>query len=694
MSVSSETRVYKTVCMLCFMVCGINAYVRDGKLIRVEGMKEHPLNQGVICPRGEYLADYVYSPERLKYPLKKENGDWKRISWDEALDTIADKLQKIKSEFGARALALSVGSIGAENIEISGFAQRFRGAYGTPNFFSIEAHCFRSRIMARLLTFGTYPLEDPENSDCIVLWGHNPDASEPPLAAKIYKALDRGLKLIVIDPKKIPMAHKGVYAKIRPGTDCALALGMLNVIIAENLYNKEFIKKYTLGFEQLAQHVQNYSPEKVEKITWVPADKIRKIARIYAQAGSAAIIQGINTLDQHINGLQNNRVLAILQAITGNYNKPGGWATNPFMRLSDLRVTVEEEPIGAKEFPMFRRFWGRTSPYGQQMLLQDTILSEQPYPIKALIVSGGNPALSWPDTQKTKKAFQKLDLMVVMDLFMTETAELADIVLPCASSLERTGLAYNYALTAGIPYAMLSRKIIEPIGESWPDWKFYSELGRRMGYGEYFPWNSDEEVNAHWLKPSGITMEQLEENPAGLWFGKRCYDITAENQIKTPSGKIELYSETLAEAGYDPIPVYREPSQSAVSDPELASEYPLILNLGARIIEYTHYQMRNIPKLSRLAPGPQVEIHPVTARKYGVQEGDAVFLETKSGQVKAQVKITEDMAPQVVSLPHGWGGKASANLLAELKPLDPVTGYPELKALACRIRKILPQNQS
>jgi anaerobic selenocysteine-containing dehydrogenase len=192
MSVSSETRVYKTVCMLCFMVCGINAYVRDGKLIRVEGMKEHPLNQGVICPRGEYLADYVYSPERLKYPLKKENGDWKRISWDEALDTIADKLQKIKSEFGARALALSVGSIGAENIEISGFAQRFRGAYGTPNFFSIEAHCFRSRIMARLLTFGTYPLEDPENSDCIVLWGHNPDASEPPLATKIYKALDRG----------------------------------------------------------------------------------------------------------------------------------------------------------------------------------------------------------------------------------------------------------------------------------------------------------------------------------------------------------------------------------------------------------------------------------------------------------------------------------------------------------------------
>ena len=198
---SQDIKVSKTVCMLCFMVCGINAHVKDGELVKVEGMEENPLSRGVLCPKGNRLPEYVYSPERIKYPMQKVNGSWERISWEEALDKITSNLQDIKQKYGAHSLAVSVGSIGAENIEISAFAQRFRGAFGTPNFFSIEAHCFRSRIMARLMTFGTYPLEDPDNSECIILWGHNPDASEPPLAAKIYNLLEKGLKLIVIDPK-------------------------------------------------------------------------------------------------------------------------------------------------------------------------------------------------------------------------------------------------------------------------------------------------------------------------------------------------------------------------------------------------------------------------------------------------------------------------------------------------------------
>ncbi len=685
---SSETKSFKTVCMLCFMVCGINAYVKDGKLIKVEGMTEHPLNRGVLCPRGEYLSDYVYSPDRLKYPMKKRDGGWSRISWDEALDTIANKLQRIKSEYGAHALALSVGSTGAENIEISAFAQRFRGAYGTPNYFSVEAHCFRSRIMARLLTFGTYPLEDPENSECIILWGHNPDASEPPLASKIYQALDRGLRLIVIDPKRIPLAKRGIHIQLRPGTDCALALGMMNVIISEGIYNKEFVEKHTTGFDRLVEHVRDYPPEKVAAICGISAADIRNISRIFAGARSASIIQGINCLDQHINGFQNNRALAILHAITGNYDVPGGWATNPFMRLTDLRVPVDEEPIGADAYPIFHRLWNMRSPYGQQMLLLDVILTEKPYPIKVMIVSGGNPTASWPDCYKVKEAFKKLDMLVVMDLFMTETAELADIVLPACSFMERLGLGYNYGLTAGIPYVLLSKKLIEPLGESWPDWKFYSELGRRMGYGDYFPWNSDEEVIDNFLKASGITLKQLaEEHPEGIWFGSRCYDINAPKQIRTPSGKIELYSQTLADAGYDPIPVYKEPSQSPTSFPELANEYPLILVTGARIPEYTHYQMRSVPQLKQLAPEPIVEIHPATARGYGVGDSDIVILETKRGQIKIKVRTTEDMMPQVVSVLHGWGGEANANVLTELEPGDPVTGYPELRALACRIRK-------
>ena len=683
-----DGKVTKTVCMLCFMVCGINAYVKDGKLIKIEGMEENPLNRGVLCPRGKGLPEYIYSPDRIKYPMQKVKGNWERITWDEALTTIAAKLQNIKQQYGAHALAVSVGSIGAENVEISGFAQRFRGAFGTPNYFSIEAHCFRSRIMARLMTFGTYPLEDPENSECIVLWGHNPDASEPPLAAKIYSLLDQGLKLIVIDPRKIPLAEKGLYAQIRPGADCALALGMINVIVNEGLYKKEFVEKYTIGFEQLAKHVKEYTPEVVENLTWIPAEIIKKIARVFAAAKAASIIQGINTMDQHINGFQNNRAMAILQAITGNYNVPGGWATNPLMRLSDLRIKVEEDPIGAVEHPLFRSFWGKASPYGQQMLLPEAILTEKPYPVKALINCGGNPVLSWPDMKKVRQAFNKLDLLVVMDLFMTETAELADIVLPACSFLEKLGIAYNYALTAGIPYAMLSRKIIEPVGESWPDWKFYSELGRRMGYGEYFPWDSDEEVVENFLKSSQVTYEQLKEHTGGVWFGERCYDINAPKQINTPSGKIELYSKTLADAGYDPIPVFVEPTQSSTANPDLVKEYPLLVNTGARLKEYTHYQMRNIHSLKQLAPNPVAEIHPVTAKEYGVADGDEVFIETKNGRIKTKIKVTEDLAPQILNILHGWGGEASANLLTELDVRDPVTGYPELRALAGRIKKI------
>jgi anaerobic selenocysteine-containing dehydrogenase len=284
--------------------------------------------------------------------------------------------------------------------------------------------------------------------------------------------------------------------------------------------------------------VKSYPPEKAADICGIAAEQVVEISRVFARAKGAAIIQGINALDQHINGFQTSRALAIVQALTGNYDRPGAWAVNPFMKLSDLRLPVEGEPIGAEEYPMFRRLWNMTAPYGQQMLIPDVLLTGKPYPIKALIVSGGNPAASWPDSAKLREALGKLDLMVVMDLFMTDTAKMADIVLPACSSLEMTGLAYNYGLTGGMPFVMLSPKIIPPVGESWPDWKFYTQLGRRMGYGEYFPWNTGEEVCEHFLKASPVTLQQLKDNPGGVWYGERCYNIEAKGQIRTPSKKI------------------------------------------------------------------------------------------------------------------------------------------------------------
>lgn len=680
--------IMKTDCILCAWGCGINAYVEDGKLVRVEGMAEHPLNHGAICPRGAALVDGVYSPDRLQYPVKKVNGGWERVSWEEALDIIAGKLQQIKEEYGAHALSIFCGSIGVENNELAAFARRFRGAYGTPNFLSVESNCYRSRILAHQLTFGTFLQEEPGAAKCVLLWGHDPDNSKLPVANMLYKALDEGLQLIVINPKRTPLAKSGIHIPIRPGTDCALALAMLNVIISEDLYDKEFVQEYTVGFDKLREHVKQYPPEKVAEITWVPAEDIIRIARLFATAESACIVPGTCTLDQHVNGLQNNRVFAILQAVTGNVDVPGGWVNVPFPRLGSLHIKVDEEPIGAAEHPLFYRLWGREAPYGQAMYLTDAIIDEKPYPIKALIVNGGNPLITLPDSNRMKQALEKLDFLVVMDLFMTETAKMADIVLPACSFMERSGIGYIYAVTGGMPYILLRKKVIDPLWESWPDWKFWSELGRKMGYGDLFPWQTDDEIVEYWLKPSGLTIKQLtEQNPEGKFFAEKKYDMCRRGDFRTPSKKIELYSETLAEYGHDPLPVHVEPSLSPVSSPELAKEYPLILTTGARIPEYTHTQFRNVPSLWQAAPEPIAEIHPDTAQEYGITNGEMMAIATRMGEIKMKVKTTEDLAPQIVSIPHGWS-EANANLLTELEPRDPITGYTQLKALLCRIKKI------
>jgi anaerobic selenocysteine-containing dehydrogenase len=680
------TKVIKSDCILCINSCGINAYVEDGKLVKVEGMKEHPISEGALCPRGKALPEWVNSKDRLTHPLKKTATGWERISWDDALDTIADNLKTIKEKYGAKGLAVYTGSLGTENIELAAFAQRFRGVYGTPNLLSVEGNCFRSRIMARQMTFGGYPIEEPWNSKCILVYGQNMDQSRITVGAKLYKAMDEGTleHVVVIDPKHIPMANHGIHLQLRPGTDTALTLGFLNVIIGENLQDQEFIDKYCLGFDKLKEHVKEYTPEKVSEITWVPAEDIRKVARLFAASKPAAIVPGTCSIDQHINGFQGNRIHAIMQAVTGNVDIPGGWVSIPFIRLGDMRMTEISDPIGSEEHPLFRRFWGRTSPYGQQMLFADAVLEQKPYPIKGLICTGGNPAMTLPDSERIREAMKALDFMVVSELFMTETAKLADIVLPACSFLEKGGVGYVYGVTNCIPYAMLRKQVVQPIGESWPDWKIWTEIANRMGYQEFFPWKTEEEIIDFFLGPSGLTREQLEnEHPEGTYYAEKKYK---QGKYYTPSGKIELYSQTLAENGYDPIPKHVEPSKSPVSTPELFKKYPVILTTGARVPEYTHTQLRGVPSLEKTAPEPLAEVHPETAAKYGLADGDMARVETTKGTIEIRIGTTEALHPGVFSIPHGWA-KANANELTELTPRDPVTGYTEMKALLCRISK-------
>jgi len=682
---NSRSEWVATDCTICYHSCGMNVLVEDGKIKKVEGLKDHPLNKGQLCPKGEKAIEMVYHPDRLKYPLKKVKGKWERLTWDDALSEIADQLQGLKKEFGPEILSIFSGSIGVENFEMMELAQRFKGAFGSPNFISVEGICYRMRIRARQMTFGKYPVEE-KDTKLYVLWGHNPEQSDFPLDLAIQENLPKGSKIVVIDPKRISLAEKAeMYLKIRPGTDGALALAMMHVIIKENLYDKDFIEKWTHGFDKLVPHIEPYTPEWAEKITWIPAEQIKKFARLYATAESASIFQGTNTQDQTANGTQNSRAFAVLQIITENINNPGGWVISPRLSLTGLGINTESTPIGAEDYSLFYEIWGRKSPYGQVMCFPESV----PKVIKALIVTGGNPIVSMPDSNAFKEAMKKLELLVVLDLYMTETAELAHYVLPGCTHLEKNGLAYSYNVCHGMPYLMLRKKAIEPLYECKSEFSFWKALANKMGMGEVFPWESDEEVVELELKPSGLSYKELKEDKiAGAYYMMKQYGMDAHETkgFSTPSKKIEIYSDTFEKAGFDPLPTYREPDQSPLNK-ELSAKYPLILTTGARILYYTHGQHRNVEDLKKHCPDPYAEIHPQTAGKYSVKNGDDIIVESNRGQIKVKALLTEDMAEEVVSIPHGWPKEANVNLLTDLNLREPIMGYPQMKSQLCSIRK-------
>ena len=682
----SESRWIATDCTICYHSCGMNVLVEDGRITRVEGLKAHPLNKGRLCPKGERAIDLVYHPDRLKYPLKKVNGKWERLTWDDALSEIADKLRTLKEKFGPEVLSIFSGSIGVENLEMMEMAQRFKGAFGSPNFISVEGICYRMRIRARQMTFGKYPVEEM-NTKLYVLWGHNPEHSDFPLHLALEENLAKGSKLVVVDPKRISLAKRAdLYLPIRPGTDGALALALMHVIIKENLYDKDFVEQWTHGFEKLVPHVEPYTPEWAEKITWVPAEDIRRLARLYARAESASIFQGTNTQDQTANGTQNSRAFSILQTITGNINNPGGWVISPRLALTGIGLPSERTPIGAEDYRLFYEIWGRKSPYGQVVCFPDSV----PDPIRALIVTGGNPLISMPDSNAFREALNKLDLLVVHELFMTETAEMAHYVLPACSHLEKNGLAYSYNVCHGMPYLMLRKKAIEPLHESWSEFNFWTELGKKTGMGEVFPWKTDEEVIDLELKPSGLSYRELkEEKTVGAYYMEKRYgmDVYRVKGFSTPSKKIEIYSETFAKEGFDPLPTYREPDQSPLGDSPMVREYPLVLTTGARILYYTHGQHRNVEGLKEKSPEPLAEMNPKTADRFGIKDGDWIVVRSTRGEIKVKALVTQEMREGVVSIAHGWPREANVNLLTDLRCREPIMGYPQMKSQLCSVRK-------
>ena len=681
----AETKEILTDCTLCYHSCGTRVTVEDGRAIKIKGLESHPLNKGRLCPKGANALDVIYSPDRLKQPLKRVNGSFKEISWDRALDEIAEKLLRLKDAFGPQVWGIFCGSIGVENLEMSTLVHLLRSGFGSPNFFSVESICYRMRIRTRQMTFGRYPTEEP-NSNLYILWGHNPDQSDFPLKFFLSANLKKGAKLVVIDPKRIPLADRAdMYLRIRPGTDGALALSMMNVIVEESLYDRDFIEKHTTGFDKLKHHVRDYPPEWAAEITWVPADDIRKLARLFASTKGASIFQGTCTQDQTANGPQNSRAFSVLQAITGNINIPGGWVTSPAPRFGNPGFSLGGgEPLGSDRYPLFFDLWGRKAPYGVVTLVPESI----PDKLKAFLVVGGNPLVSMPDTNAFREAFSKLELLVVHDLFMTETAKAAHYVLPACSHLEKWGVAYTYNVCHCIPYLMLRKKCIEPQYGSWSEWRFLTELADRMGLEDNFPWKSEEEFVTFMLEPTGLSYDYLfNTKPEGAFYAEKKYEVP-EGLFRTPSGKIEIYSDTLKKAGFDPLPAYLEPERGPMrGDKAFREQYPLILSVGNRNLYYTHSQQRGVKALKAIYPEALAEVGPETAKTYGIEDGDPVLVESNRGRVKMKARVDERVAEGIVLVPHGWGGDANGNLLTDVNCREPIMGYPDQKSLQCSIRR-------
>ncbi|HZK49578.1 MAG TPA: molybdopterin-dependent oxidoreductase [Thermoleophilia bacterium] len=709
--------VTSTVCMQCPWGCGINVHIEKGAIARISGNKNHPFSNGTVCPKGTAAGEVLTNPRRITSPMRRTESGWEPISWDSAYEILVEQLTRVRDEYGPKALAVAIGMpvLLGGNSTVS-FLRRFCDIYGTPNCFSVESICFRCQIIARILTLGAYEVPDITNSACVLVWGNNPQASAPPAAARIREALEKGAKLIVIDPRATEFAAQAdVHLQVRPGTDTALALSMIDVMATEGLIDREFVAAWTVGMDELAEVASDYPPTRAAEITGVPAEKIVQAARMFAGAASACIVQGTNSLDQHATGLQNSRCVAILQAITGNIDNPGGFVSTSKVRLNPIRLPelMEGQPLGADRYPLFNEVWGRNFGEGQAMLLADTILSGDPYPIKAMIVSASNPVITWPGGRKLERAMESLDFLAVMDLYMTPTAEKAHLFLPAATFMERVELCDYYGTLQAVPYVAMRRKMFQ-VGEAISDVDFWIELGKRMGYGELLPWSDAKEALDYALEPSGFTLADLDRSPdGGMPFGSvRLGHYLKKGGFATPSGKIELASATLRDLGHDAVPRHRDSPEgpdsfmtaadsataggdaapaggpaAGAAAPSREPAFPLVLTTGARLLQYLHSGHRDIERLAKRGRYPQAELHPDTARRYGIEDDVAVEIETRHGTVQMRARVTEAILPGVVSLPHGWND-ASVNDLTDDYQGDPITGYPILKSKACRIRAV------
>ena len=679
--------------------CGLLIHVEDGKIVRVEGDPDSPLNQGTMCAKGIAQVERLNHPDRLRYPLKragaKGEGRWERISWEEALSTIAQKIQENIARGEQRAIAFAQGT--PKGLELY-MMVRLANLLKVPHLATPGSICHMPRETAAVITCGFFPVPDYDHPPALVLvWGSNlfQTNEEGVIGSQLRRALDRGAKLITIDPRRTLLASRAsLWLQPRPGSDLALALGMLKVIVEEGLYDEKFVQDWTVGFAELRVLLQQYPLPRVSTLTWIAEDKIAAAARLYAGTRPACIQWG-NALEHNINSVQTARALMILKAVTGNLDAPGGNVN----RVAPA-VLRPGEFVLSKSFPDKRE--KLLSPefrlatmmgFTPSQVIVKAILSGRPYPIRMMYIQGGNPLLSYANAAETFQALKNLEFLAVAEIFMTPTAQLADIVLPTATNFEFDDVGH-YGLPHG--FILARPKVVDPPEECWPDLWILNELGKKLGQEKSF-WPTLRACLDDVLKPAGMTYEDLKK--AGILKGKWTYKSYESRNFNTPSGKVEIYSSRFKEWGYDPVPVFREILEAPEADAAGIQDYPLILT-SAKDPNYFHSAYRNISSLRKLSPEPLVFLHPETAQKLNIRQGDWARIETRMGTIRQKVAFSADLDPRVVIAAYGWwfperkdlelcGWKESnINILTENNPpYEPAIGSTNLRAIRCRVFK-------
>ena len=705
---SSErtTAVFKSVCRSCHGGCGVLLHVENGRLVKVEGDRESPLNHGRLCPIGTVTIDLVYHPDRLKYPMRRIGprgaGSWDRISWDTALDEIATRLLAIRREHGPEAIALGTGT-GRHHIR---WVSRFGHALGTPNWCEPGfAQCFHPRVNTTILTFGDLPVCDYTGDvppRCILFWGHNPTQSGPDGETRfnVHEALAHDPAIIVVDPRETELAKRAqVWLRVRPGADDALALSMINVLISEQLYDEGFVKAWTYGFEALADRVRDHTPEWAEPITWVPAEKIRAAARLFARTKPAMLEWGC-AIEHTPKCIQTVRATSMLPALTANIDVPGAWVFGmhgigrfPSL-IENLTPEASAKRLGGDRFKLLAGE-GADLPAAHIPTLLQAMREGKPYPVKAFLVFGNNTLATYANASLVRESLMKLDFVVCADLFMTPTAELADIVLPAASWPELDEIAGLPTVAANV---VLAQQKAVRIGECKSDEEIFVELARRMKLP--VGTESVEDVLNSQLAAGGLAITFDELKQKGFVKVPLKYRKFEQDGFKTPTGKIELYSTRFEALGYSPLPYYKEPPESPISAPGVAKDYPLVLTTGGRIPYFFNSEHRQLANLRKAHRDPVAEIHPQTASRYGIANGQWMWIATRRGRMRQKAKFSNGIDPRVVSAQHGWWfpeegppdygiWKSNVNLLTDNQPpYDPAMGTYQLRGLLCRVEPV------